>query len=766
MAASGEGHQRHRPGGAAAAPSESASIATFGEFRFDARSGLLFRDGDEIFLAPRVSGVLRLVLERAGTLVSREELLETVWKHSHVADSSLSEAVATLRQALGDDPRQPTYIETIHRRGYRFIAPIGLAAAAPARGPSLVRAYGLNRYALVGLLLVLAAAIILRPTLLDSPGELTRLTEEFVGFGSTLPGGSGPTLSSALSPDGSQLAYLSAPGEGLFLRDLEDGGENRLIAIDAETDEFLTRGSVSPPVWSPDGRWIAVPWATGNPDGWEWEARVIEAHGPARQTRTLYEAEHDGFGLSGWSSDSKSLYIFEFLPATDDSPQASRILEVPIDDGEPREVLTLESAGNPRLSPDGERFAFESRVERRAVVMVAGRNGGPRVCVSDPSVQAVAPLWSPDGRYLLYRRFDGATIDFVAVELEGLEVVSEPVSIKRVTRLSAQPLSWSKDGWLLWGDNDTGSSVYRLPVDPLSGEAVGEPALFTEQFRGRLGIVVVSSHSGDYVGVLMQGMPPLRRGAYVLSRDERWEIRLPQRYTGYPEILAWSEDDSRVLVEAWTEERELAFLWVEWRTGQFEEILTIPRDGLSDAQASRDGRRVVLLKGRTSPHPDNRVMVLDLADGRLQDTGLRGMRFRAAWSPNGESLIVLRHQEDRTQHLLIVPLDGSPPRQLHAVDEPATGSRMLRPDWSPDGRFIVFRLLQNRPRPPYQIMVVPAEGPPNIRMVYSFGSEPGQINYLRWSGDGSALFFMKAIEEHRLYKLSGVLETIAEQLRQ
>src|SRR6187401_2172896 len=97
---------------------------SFGPFAFDRQSQLLWRDGTEVALPPRVLGVLEHLIERAGQVVARQELLDGVWKDAFVTDTSLAEAVSFLRQALGDDSQAPTYIQTVHRRGYRFVAPV------------------------------------------------------------------------------------------------------------------------------------------------------------------------------------------------------------------------------------------------------------------------------------------------------------------------------------------------------------------------------------------------------------------------------------------------------------------------------------------------------------------------------------------------------------------------------------------------------------------------------------------------------------------
>ena len=108
----------------------------FGPFVFDPASGVLEREGVELPLPPRVLTVLEVLLRRAGDVVSRQELIDKAWKDAFVTDTSLAEAVSVLRQALGDDPQNPSYIQTLHRRGYRFVAPVVETSPAPAAEPA------------------------------------------------------------------------------------------------------------------------------------------------------------------------------------------------------------------------------------------------------------------------------------------------------------------------------------------------------------------------------------------------------------------------------------------------------------------------------------------------------------------------------------------------------------------------------------------------------------------------------------------------------
>src|SRR5262245_50466731 len=101
---------------------------TFRHFRFDPSDERLWRGTREIALRPKTFAVLRFLVERAGQLVTKEELLDAVWPDTAVSDVVPIVCVRELRQALGDQADAPHFIETVPRRGYRFIAPVATAS--------------------------------------------------------------------------------------------------------------------------------------------------------------------------------------------------------------------------------------------------------------------------------------------------------------------------------------------------------------------------------------------------------------------------------------------------------------------------------------------------------------------------------------------------------------------------------------------------------------------------------------------------------------
>jgi DNA-binding winged helix-turn-helix (wHTH) protein len=117
---------------------------TFASFRLDLKGSRLLQGDRAIPLRPKTWAVLLYLAERPGVLVTKDQLLDTIWPDVAVTPDTINKSIGELRVALDDDSRTPRFIETVHRRGYRFIAPVntvdatdeaGRAAVADAREP-------------------------------------------------------------------------------------------------------------------------------------------------------------------------------------------------------------------------------------------------------------------------------------------------------------------------------------------------------------------------------------------------------------------------------------------------------------------------------------------------------------------------------------------------------------------------------------------------------------------------------------------------------
>src|SRR5262249_18217933 len=118
-------------------PAKPAAIM-FESFRLDPRAGQLMRGSDAVALRPKTWSVLVYLAERPGVLVTKDELLDAVWGDVAVTESVLNKSIGELRAALDDSFKAPRLIETVPRRGFRFIAPTLdrlSVTPVPARGP-------------------------------------------------------------------------------------------------------------------------------------------------------------------------------------------------------------------------------------------------------------------------------------------------------------------------------------------------------------------------------------------------------------------------------------------------------------------------------------------------------------------------------------------------------------------------------------------------------------------------------------------------------
>ena len=255
---------------AVALDSGPRALLAFGPFVFDRTNRLLSKDAVEVPLPPRVSGVLALLLERPGQLVTKQELISAVWRDAFVTETSVAEAISVLRQTLGDDPQRPTYIQTLHRRGYRFIADVrqpdasGIApervrsnetGALPARaeaardesiGEDEPRLSLLFPWTIAFFAVSIAAIAVWKyVNVAPSPARPVARFTLSLPPGLALSPSGGPV---AVSRDGAVIAFSGCRGPecAIYMRPMSQA-EPTLVAG--------TAGGGSP-FFSPDGRWL------------------------------------------------------------------------------------------------------------------------------------------------------------------------------------------------------------------------------------------------------------------------------------------------------------------------------------------------------------------------------------------------------------------------------------------------------------------------------------------------------------------------------
>jgi DNA-binding winged helix-turn-helix (wHTH) protein len=198
----------------------------FGVFEVDPRSGELRRNGIRVKLQEQPFQILLTLLEHPGEVVTREELRSRLWAEDTYVDfdHSLNAAVRRLRDALADSAENPRFVETVARRGYRFLAPVNGAVAANTSQP--VPATSARRFWVPLTIAVLLAGVVLGLIIARTRRQSGQSTSAQIKQRRlTASSEENPVLGAAISPDGKYLAF--ADKTGVSLRQV-DSGETHL----------------------------------------------------------------------------------------------------------------------------------------------------------------------------------------------------------------------------------------------------------------------------------------------------------------------------------------------------------------------------------------------------------------------------------------------------------------------------------------------------------------------------------------------------------
>jgi Tol biopolymer transport system component/DNA-binding winged helix-turn-helix (wHTH) protein len=375
---------------------DASSTRRFGVFELDLRAGELRRNGIKVRLQEQPFQVLAELIDRSGQVVTREELRNRLWPADTYVDfdHSLNAAIRRLRDALGDSAENPTFVETVARRGYRFLAPV---AGIPENGSALVdmnntparipsRASQLSRWWIAGLvsavvLVLLGLAIGFRiAPYFRTPGRTLRLTANPAGD---------PVRAAAISHDGRYLAFSDETG--FYLRQV-DTGETHAIAL----PDGLAASGIS---WAPDNDHLVLGLWGSNRATSLWEISALG--GGAR--KIVDEGSQPAVSPNGKQ--------VAFLAGP---PLHQRIWLTGIFGESPSELLGEDGDlfGTISWSPDGQQIAYTTArftygYGTKGMIAVAdvSKAGVDTEHVGHNTVLSVAGMdaamvWAPDGRLI------------------------------------------------------------------------------------------------------------------------------------------------------------------------------------------------------------------------------------------------------------------------------------------------------------------------------------------------------------------------------
>lgn len=217
-------------------PLKTGHLYKFENYTIDADQRVLSVAGNPVPLTPKVYHLLAVLVENHGRIVEKETLMSEIWADSFVEEGNLAVNARMLRKALNDDAASPRFIETVPRRGYRFVAPVEEvdATVAIVKSVSDNRRSGevSRRFAMTAFVVVLIG---LTTSIWFARGSLFAANEApilSVPFSSSNFSSTGNVPRAVISPDGAKAAFVDMAGENqsLWIRDVASGENRELIA--------------------------------------------------------------------------------------------------------------------------------------------------------------------------------------------------------------------------------------------------------------------------------------------------------------------------------------------------------------------------------------------------------------------------------------------------------------------------------------------------------------------------------------------------------
>lgn len=672
---------------------ESSTRTAFGLFEADLQTGELWKAGRRIKLQTQPFNVLAALLERPGEVITREELQLRVWGRDTIVDfdHSLATAINKIREALGDSADNPRFVETLARRGYRFIAPVthptppvlaavsaaevaplvipGTASAplaqttappapSPARRNSLIKAGA----GIAGLLAALAAGYYLGNS--ARPDALTRISQ-ITQNGRISPGATAMEKLPAAVTDGVHLfASVISGGRDVLSQISITPGEVTALPLPSEI--------VSPSLGdiSPDGSHLLLR-SHLSPES-EQPLWVVPTTGGSA-LRVFNILAHD----ATWMPDGKGILY----------AAGSELAVTHLQDGvsTPFAKLPGGRAFWLRWSPDGKllRFTVLDPLDHTSSLWeLSAADHKPRRILANwtnPASECCG-TWTADGRYFVFQSSHGGNPDLWRLDGMGS---SNPVQITNGPLSFEAPIA-----------DRTGHRIYFLGLDSHSE---------TQQFDPR-------DHEFLPTHNFLSAASRIR-----YSRDQQWVAwpdlngRLWRARTNGTEKIQLTPDSMEVFLAQWSPDgRQLALMarepggaWQLYRVsadgGNPERLLHEDRNA-ADPSWSADGRSIVFgrvtdLMGKENG-PRN-LQILDLATHQLRTVPGSDGLFSPRWSPDGRYIAALSLDQ---RSLMLFDTANQTWKTL------ATTS-VADPVWAADSKSIFIHAFMAESQPIYRVSV-------------------------------------------------------------
>ncbi len=697
----------------------------FGPFILDAEEQVLLRNGRPVPLTPKAFETLLALIQNSGRLLEKNELLNRVWPGTFVEESVLAQNIFTLRKVLGDTPDGHQHIETVPRRGYRFVGKVrelrtgiegaeagGKSAQAVRRPASISNQVAWVLAAVIVLAGMATVALYFGRSIIRRPGPAKRLPD-FSNISVTWLTRTGKCALATLSPDGKYLVHvLGIMGEpqALWITQLSTAASVQVVPPGEDYFQGLTI--------SHDGNWI--------------------------------------YYLRG-----------------------GILFRVPLLGGDSRELVV--DVDNPvTVSPDDKKIAFvrEDVRQGESALIIANSDGTEQTKLASRKLPNYfgTVAWSPDGKALACtaaNRLEKA-ITLVQVGIESR--VEKPLASAK----------WSQTGWVTWFGDGTGLIVSgRLEsLGPSQLWYIASPGGEVQRITHDLDSYYDASVTADSKKIV--AMQESRNSNIWVVRWGDWNgARQITSGTREDDRPCWTPD-GRIAYESRAGGNE--DLWIVDADGSHNKQLT-SNAGLNYAPSvTRGGHTLAFVSDRSTTaniwsmdvnggsakqltrgsndqdpacSPDGRwvayisensgkpaIWRVPIGGGTPQQLSEKFSRW-PAFSPDGKLIAAYywNEQDISPTTLAILPTAGGKP--LKYFDIPASVLQPVIAHWAPDGRSLIYI---NTVRGVSNLWSQPLDGRP-ARQVTKFQSD--QLFSFDLSRDGSSIVCSRGVVSRDAIQISG-----------